>query len=231
MSWKFGPFTVSTRDVVSVDTINESFLSIIEEVTGELNEHNFAEDAFDGTTSGGQARADLAEDIGIRLHHTKQEADPNAVPAATAATPTNIPVSTRWTELESSFNKTVVTKGGSLWIIASFQLGGSNGAGLASEYGALFSIEFDGVILGDSLLGSGDIDNDSMAATSLATATFVFGPTPAIFFTNAGAVVIEAVVKVGPGTYLIRPVFRNPKIGDLQEQHISNRELIIVEQR
>lgn len=223
MSWKYGPFTVSTREVVDVDTINESLLAIIEEVTGELNEHNFAEDAFAGVD-----RTILAEDIGLRLHHEFQEANPNDPPTAAANTPNVVPVSTRWQAVDPTMTKTVTTKGGKLWIMASFQCRTN------ATYGALFAIEINGVVLGDSLIGSGDIDNDRLDQPSgggVAPFTFNLGSVPCVWLPNAGALVIEAVVTVSPGQYIIRPVMRNPRLGDNDDQEVSNRELIVLEQR
>lgn len=222
MSWKFGPFTVSTRDVVDVDTINESLLSVIEEVTGELNEHNFAENAFDNSD-----RGKLAEDIGIRVHHVYQEADPNDPADGSATTPNVLPVSTRWQAVDPTLTKTITTKGGKLWIIASFQ------CQIAATFGALFAIEINGTVLGDSLIGTGDIDNDRLAQASggVAPFSFTFGPVPCVWLPNAGAIVIEAVVPVSPGQYVIRPVIRNPRLGSEVIQEVSNRELIVLEMR
>ncbi len=224
MSWKFGPFTVSTRDVVDVGTINESLLSVIEEVTGELNEHNFAENAFDNSD-----RGKLAEDIGFRVHHAYQEADPNHPSGATTAvdTPNVLPVSTRWQAVDPTLVKTVTTKGGKLWVMASFQ------CRINATFGALFAIEINGTILGDSLIGTGDIDNDRLAQASggVAPFSFTFGPVPCIWLPDAGAIVIEAVVPVSPGQYVIRPVIRNPRLGTEVVQDVSNRELIVVEMR
>jgi len=222
MSWKFGPFTVSTRDVVDVDTINESLLSVIEEVTGELNEHNFAENAFDNSD-----RGKLAEDIGIRVHHAFQAANPNDPADGSAITPNVLPVSTRWQAVDPSLTMTITTKGGKLWIIASFQ------CQIAATFGALFAIEINGTVLGDSLIGTGDIDNDRLAQASggVAPFSFTFGPVPCIWLPDAGAIVIEAVVPVSPGQYVVRPVIRNPRLGSEVIQEVSNREFIVLEMR
>jgi len=225
MSWKFGPFTVSTREVADIESINEDFLSVVEEVTGELNEHNFVENAFSAETD----RAKLADNVGIRLHHMYRTADPNvAVDDADPVKPHTIPVSTSWRPLDSTYEKLVVTNGGDLWILASFQV--KTGA----VYGALFALEINGTVMGDTLVGTGDIDNDQLESLDIvASGTVDFGALPSVWLPNAGAIVVEGVVTVSPGSYLIRPVIRNPRLhsNDVDKQEISNQELIIVEMR
>lgn len=225
MSWKFGPFTVSTREVADIESINENFLSVVEEVTGELNEHNFALDAFSAEAD----REKLSDNVGIRLHHMYRTADPNAVvDDADSTRPHDIPISTSWRPLDSTYEKLVVTNGGDLWILASFQV--KTGA----VYGALFALEINGTVMGDTLIGTGDIDNDQLDSFDIVNGGIVdFGALPSIWLPNAGAMVVEGVVTVPPGTYLIRPVIRNPRLhpNDVNKQEISNQELIIVEMR
>jgi hypothetical protein len=215
VSWKFGPFTVSSQEIVDVDRVNENFYSVIEEVTGELNEHNWAESAF------ASDRTLLAEDIAIRVAGNNRTEEPSNLP-----TRTKVRLGSEWHRIADGLSRTFDSRGGLFWVMASFQIETDQ------LVGAHFAIEVDGVALGDSLVGSGDMAND-LVFSPTGTPLFSFvGPTVWYPY-DGGPVVVSALIELGPGIHKLTAVVRNPELFNdgsfTNAMFVANREIIIVE--
>ena len=71
MSWRFPRYEIRDQDVIDYHAWNENAIPFVEEATGMLNEHNFKYGGLNDLSK-------WADDVGYRLHHVKQEADPNS---------------------------------------------------------------------------------------------------------------------------------------------------------
>jgi len=222
MSWRYGPFVVEQDYVADIDTVNDNFRAIVGEVTAQLNEHNFARNSFSD-------RSLWAEDIGLKLNHVK-------VNYAAACASETVQPAFDWRPLGVNFNKSFVTKCRKVWVCASFQ------AGFALEYGVFLALELDGIVLGESLLGSGDHGNDlidKLDVSLFPTISYSFGATPGIFMPlgstpvaqqRGGPFVLDAVIDIPPGEHIIRPVFFSLKQAGFSEiGNLGDYELIVME--
>ena len=66
MAWKYPKYDIRNGYVVDVDPINDNFLTVVNEVSGALNEHNFEADSTALT------RDQLAEDAAMHMHISRQ---------------------------------------------------------------------------------------------------------------------------------------------------------------
>lgn len=80
MSWRFPRYRVNDQDVIDYHAWNENAIPFVEEATGMLNEHNFKYGGLNDLSK-------WADDVGYRLYHVKQEADPNGFNASAFGTP------------------------------------------------------------------------------------------------------------------------------------------------
>tara|TARA_Y100001973_G_C5131296_1_gene297907 strand:- start:87 stop:863 length:777 start_codon:yes stop_codon:yes gene_type:complete len=219
MSWKYPKRPIRGTHVVAIDAINENLLTVSEESSGYLNEHNFKGLGLDKTgellkasdpseliatrqgqgTSGGDK---LPEDIAYRIHY-------NYV----AGTNPNNKNGTNWVFLDGTdFFQTVNQTGmvlrgnfrGSLvWICASFTLHSHqvpaplfyDVIGKQKGFGFNVGILVDGAIVPESIVGSTDITQENfMTGTN--------DPKGGGGINGArNAVVVDAVVYVPPGAH------------------------------
>jgi hypothetical protein len=227
MAWKIIPFTVSADEVVDIHRINTNFLVVVEEVTGGLNEHNWAEDAFTD-------RDLLAEDVALRIKSNQMGAstDPTSPTSGT-----DVEFGQEWHAIAPNLDYTLVTKGGLIWLMASFQFDTD------LMWGVNFAIELDGNVLGDSLLGSGDSSNDLItlwggsvyapAGTSDIAAPALWGG-GGVDSQGGFGVVVSAMVELPAGSYTFRTVVRNVRrtldiSRSHNSMHVTNAELILLE--
>lgn len=219
MAWKFGPFVVTSGDVVDVDTVNEVFASVVDEVSAQLNEHNFDRGGF-------STRSRWADDIALSLQHVFVAID-------TAPNAEDVEISQSWHPISTTFAKTFTTKCRKVWVLASFQIN------LATIYGSSLALELDGAVLGESILGSGDYGNDLLDEFVIASGvgTIALGSTPGLFVASPAAVapqkgcpvVLDAIIDLPPGVHTVRPVVRTLRRYAADAIELGDYDLIVVE--
>lgn len=229
MSWKFPRHNIRSGYVMDVDDLNENIWEFVEEINGNLNEHNFASSGF--------SRANVADDAVMRLWVDSTSADPSDR-TATPTGYTDLSNSVGW---QSAGLSKTFTGGGVLWII------GSLAASLAYP-GCLFGIRVDGKVLPWSVVGSTDFEQEPVGAMIGGGAYRTNGGT---YILGSGAddgrgnvtaapqlsyfpVVVEGIAPVADGNHTVEVVA-------MVQQHswgasgntfrIFNRELIVIELR
>jgi len=251
MSWKYPPSPIKTGHVIDNIAVNDNFLSVIEESTGYLNEHNF--DAADYIV----ARADLEAGYALKLFYSRP--NPAAAPNANAV-PAGATVPANWVRLNGAsqyqtFSKaglslTFTSRGGPTWICGSFTLHNQvlprpaskdaddyTTTGLLSKrkgFGFNAAIELDGIILNESLIGSGDPMNDYFNNDSNTTddGITVFPKGGGGVQGAANALVVDTVIDLVPGIHTIRIAIldiRGSNGRDKDIPAISSRELFALE--
>lgn len=251
MSWKYPTSPIKTGHVIDNIAINDNFLSVTEEATGYLNEHNF--DASDYIVS----RADLQPGYALKLFYSRP--DPAAAPNSNTV-PRGSTVPSEWVRLNGAsqyqtfakkgLSLTFTSRGGPTWLCGSFTLHNHviprpsstkpsdyTTTGLLSKrkgFGFNAAIELDGIILNESLIGSGDpmndyFDNESNTTDDGITA-FPKGGGGVQGAVNA--LVVDTVVDLVPGTHTIRIAvldIRGSNGRDKDMPAISSRELFALE--
>jgi hypothetical protein len=198
-----------TGEVVAHDLM-EALIPFQEEVSGRLNEHNFAADAF----AAGEHNAGMALAVGLlseAVNPTENGAVESEWEDGGTFTNRQIDNNSAWTRIPVSatafMEKSVTTKGGMLWITASFQ------ATYIDESTADYSISParlpDPVLnhLGNSLAGTmwairvdGVVTEPGNCGEDIP-----FEGTLGYRLVNQ-AIVIEALTPADPGTHLVEVV-------------------------
>jgi len=247
VSWRFPVYPIQPGYVLGTDQFNENFLCVTEEVSGRLNEHNFA-----ATPISLLARDNLTSDAFNRLHYSTPDlpfpsviaytSKPNWVVISTLDSwQTFEDVDTAGSEVDSKgVRLAYIGAGGPTWICASFTVHAGNDTTeeLQKGYGYLFALEVDGVIMGESLLGSGDLDQELYARGRIfvtPTADQLDEPQGGGGISGARlAIVLDAVVDLLPGNHVVKVAVMNLR-GSMAstatnpDTYISTRELFALE--
>ena len=158
MAWKYPKFDIRSGYVVDIDPINDNLLSVVGEISGTLNEHNF------NSEEGGEvplSRLQLDAGAAFRLH-TSSKAMANEVTSPINSDLLKIQQTDGWQTFDSDGAVLeFVSRGAMTWLCASFQIMatyGTNTSPLEKKqkgYGLLVALKLDGTVIYDSLLGSG----------------------------------------------------------------------------
>lgn len=257
MAWKYPPNLIKGDYVVDSIAINENFLSVVEETSGYLNEHNFmlAKDFF-------LERPALAPGYSMKLYRSYGSAgsDANTIPAG-ATLPTGwVKVATTpgfQTFSDPGLTLSFTSRGGPTWVCGSFNLHntslGDGRLGRASSFASVgvagvpvndgtiiairkgmgfnCAIALDGSILNESLVGSGDATNDFYVDEDN-TSTKVFPKGGGGIQGAANAIVVDAIVDLEPGPHTIRIAIENILSSNGRTPNkaaISSREIFALE--
>lgn len=239
MSWRYKLYDIEPEQVVAIGPINENFQPFVEELSGGLNEHNFAADAF--------TRDNFATDMALRLHRS--------IPAVIIQNPLtgyDNPTLADWVDIqaqdgwqsftESGLRLEFVGRGGTTYICASFNihcgtnrtweypddlpdpLASPNGGRVPKfrqmGFGYLVALRVNGAVLHETILGSGDPSQDDFRAYKMTQQASApernykdpIGALPQGGGGLAGArlpIVVDAVVELLPGTNLIEVAVMN----------------------
>ena len=202
MPWYYPPQPVIASEVLDIEVINRNLHAWQMEVGGELNEHNIAEDGLSGDTH------EAEDGLSAAFHSEKDRVDPYG------GSQTDIEHVIYWSDLDG-MEKTFVTKGGKVLLVASFQLGRPSFSSDPRQSGLMFAFEVDGSVLFGSLCGSGDLSNDIVAGGTGLTFTPDAGGYTIDWGTGPGLrrayfpVVLEKVVHLTPGEHTVKVVSRN----------------------
>lgn len=227
MTWRHPERTLKDGAAIDVEDTNRAFKPFVDELSGRLNEHNFAEDAFqDG---------DLAEDIAVRtgsegVFVDAREGTGSSAPGAGYwgydADVMDVPTSAVWAPVNDMVKVIEVPDGGAMAEVTfSCQ---SMGYNTTDAPHMQIGIEVDGALVEESINGSMDVSAEGQG--------FWLGGSGILF-----PMQVTAIVELGEGTHTIRGVVRNyhPEqqggasstgSGALRRfSHIGSRELIITE--
>jgi len=220
--------------VIDIDAVNENFLSISEESTGYLNEHNFTGPGLNSqgnqlqvqelsqliATRSGALTNQLPEDIAYRLHYsvpTKSRRPDDLL----ASNWTNYGANDFYvTQAIPGFSMTRTFVGGVVWVCCSFTLHNHKKpafsdlatfreeTSLSKGFGFNVALEIDGAIVPESLVGTGDITQENFmnqAQTQAGNGRLNTKPKGGGGINGArNAVVVDAVVNLTPGRHTIR---------------------------
>ena len=202
MSWKFPDKYFSSSGVMNTEDTNEAMLSSVEELTGELNEQNFARNAFTTATN---------YDKDVAYRHAKLEVDVKGFDAQLGPesmfldnNTAILAVNTTWQSISDQntntpFRYNFVSRGGLLFITA--RLTGSDlnvDAGVGASSIKLrpisFALKLNGALIPESVDGNLDVLEYTRDRFTANTATF--------------SVNIDFVVPVVPGDTTVELVAR-----------------------
>lgn len=223
MAQIFPKYNPKTGEVMDTDVYNENFRTVVEEVGGRLNEHNWKAGAISDID-------DCSADYVLRTGHSYETVNWTTLNSfgQPAANPTNAFKVNQLMEWQSinDLSTTFISKGLMLWIMASLQYdgaellsGGSNNYYSYLEFGIQFAIRVNGVVVEESIVGGLERSNDVKGEG---------------YCCDIAPVVIDAVVFVPPGSVSIDIVARMPKNSDFKTSdsyyfEVFNRELIVIE--
>ena len=249
MSWRFPRYKINDQDVIDYYAWNENALPFVEEATGMLNEHNFKYGAFNDLSK-------WDDDVGYRLHHVQQAADPNSYRIHDPGPPTRggvsngvrdddgdndgdadeegIPANFIWMISRGGWSRiddmiiTVNTpaQGAQLWIqfSAQFELWRGSTVSISSgiDWGAQLAIRVAGTVVYESLVGSGEVENDpASGAAGVRNAPAIWG--------RRYPVSMDCIVNVPPGSHVVEVVFYSESANYDTSHFVSNRELTVLE--
>jgi len=224
MSHVFPRHRPKLGEPINADDVNEAFRTTIDTVQGHLGEHNWADGAI-------ASRGDMAADVALRAAGTSQAVDWTTFNAANE--PASGPVGAheassnmQW-ETEPQTTVTCNTRGGIVWIMASWQMDAGESTSIASYFdrlvGCQFAIKLDGYIVEETIIGGMERANDKRGE-ALAW--------------DIAPQVIDCVLPLEPGQHTISLAFRQsrntswlpmPGAPDRLFYELFNREIIVIE--
>ena len=252
MAWRYPPQYIGPNYAVDNSPINEAFTAVVGEASGALNEHNFPS-SDDILADNLLERSNLSDDAAMRLHYAS---------SPTSTYPRSYNSKTGWVEIsiadgwqsftEDGCTLEFLSLGGATWLNASFNVhcGFNNISIVQKGYGYNFALELDGVMLAESMLGTGDsvsefYNGPNGRAAKLVPTKLAHLNTPQGGGGIAAAripIVVDAVVDLTPGPHTLRLLVMNirgrmrggNKSGEQyrtpsKETYISTRELFALE--
>lgn len=222
MSWAYPKHTFETGDPLDCEAMNDTIAAYASEVNGNLNQHNWQTD----TLLDLQGLSQVEPSIGLQIYEGGATVDPHAATSSMAVAPHR----TRWSPIDGT-EVEFTSRGGKAFVIISFQV--HQPSVVAASSGLNFAIELDGVVMNDTLLGTGDESNDFLDTALGATVgggevTYDYGTSPSIRAAQTKCLV-SGVFQLEPGEHIVRLVARNLfTINGTPPQYISQRETIIL---
>tara|TARA_R100000654_G_scaffold27339_3_gene51382 strand:- start:9583 stop:10317 length:735 start_codon:yes stop_codon:yes gene_type:complete len=218
MGWRYPKHDIQTGYAADNEALNENFHGVIDEVSGSIDEHNINTDIPVIT------RGQLAADAAFVLHRSAPSLVPN---------PTDYINQTHWSRgkisaaegwqtynvdgLKMKFEAT----GGTTWLCASAQITASEGkpSFFQKGFGYNVALMLDGVIIYDSLLGSGDTDTDFYMGYQQRGARLIPSSKNDLSVPQCGGglsgaqlpVCVDAVVELSPGVHVLELAVMNIK--------------------
>jgi len=172
MSWKYPKYRVRNTQVVDLEDVNANFKEFADELGGQLNEHNWKENAIVATTSLEKDAAYAWHSAGAFVQRGSDWPQP-----VTGGSPQDQLISARpvWTPLDDC-TLTFTSPNCLLWIHGSCQIiqGPVDGtSGLPDDTGTIWTgsyfvdvqvaIRIDNYVVPESIVGGVEVDNDSFS--------------------------------------------------------------------
>tara|TARA_R110000796_G_scaffold147836_1_gene264672 strand:- start:650 stop:1384 length:735 start_codon:yes stop_codon:yes gene_type:complete len=218
MGWRYPKHDIQTGYAADNEALNENFHNVIDEVSGSINEHNINTDIPVIT------RAKLAENAAFVLHRSVPSLIPN---------PTDYSGQSNWSRgkisaaegwqtynidgLRMKFEAT----GGTTWLCASAQITASEGKAsfFQKGYGYNVALMLDGVVVYDSLLGSGDTDTDFYMGYQQRGSKLNIAAKNDLSIPQCGGglsaaqlpICVDAIIELSPGEHVIELAIMNIK--------------------
>ena len=225
--WLYFPNIPTNGDILDVRRLNQNFEVVSQASAGGLGEHAWTEGFVNSASM-------MAHDIALRHTHKRTVRNPFL-----KAGWTQIELSQAWRDVDPAgvvLHKTIFSRGGQVYIEASFGLSNANSLAGVSP-GLCVAILVDGEVRHESVIGSGDPSSDDLRAGAgykfstgaLAPVVNSDGYAPAIRAAQTG-VVLSCVVRLSPGRHRVSVGYRNPLPGDEPDsQYVTQGELNILE--
>tara|TARA_R110002096_G_scaffold146133_2_gene304430 strand:- start:819 stop:1454 length:636 start_codon:yes stop_codon:yes gene_type:complete len=210
MSWRFPKHKLSAGQTVTPENLNEGLRPTAEELSGQLNEHNWKEATIPSFTN-------CQSDCAFVWHSTGVYSD--ADPGNYGVNFLEFPATATWQQLEDT-KVTKSTPACILWIHASFQVMPIvfTSSGLPTLGAAIM---VDGQVIQETIVGSGDLSNESSLG-SQATGIQMLG----VPFATSVA------LPVASGEHTVSIVVRaNPTATNDKGIVVQSRELIVLQMR
>lgn len=219
----------ATGDTIDPDDWNDNFRILYDEMSGRLNEHNHQSSAFQ--------RTDLDPSAVYRATHVHGDDETTPTQFTTGVNTYATPRDGAWHQvIATTFGDTTGTEfpGGLVWFIASFQASFdlAGGESRAQDH-QQFALRIDGVLIPETITGSGEPDNDLIPTGDDSNPPF---PGPTIEDDGVGVHTIEAVsldwlLEIDPGVHTVELVARRAvlNLGSVpNDGYVKNRELIVL---
>jgi hypothetical protein len=208
---------------MDVESYNESFRPVVEELGGRLGENNWKAGAISSID-------DCSAGYVLRVKHAYKEVNWTnlnsfGTPEANPTDAFKVNQLMEW-QVVDDLSVTFTTRGLLLWILASLQYDGAEllHSGSADywsylEFGIQFAIRVNGLVVEESIVGGLERANDVKGEG---------------YCSDIAPVVFDALVPVPPGGVTIEIVARMPKNTSLKTSEdyyfeVFNRELIVIE--
>lgn len=220
MAWKYPRTRQRNGSPVDADAFNEDIESMLQDIQGNLNEHNWASGAFPAAT-------DYTKSAAIRFGRQVEEVNPRLPLNPTPALLANV-VSGNAVRTETNFqwvpvlSRTVRVDPSVLWMMASFQHSASIPADPSERTGIIYALRLDGIVLTETILGSGNRNNDPNGEGVDGIGTHMAFDLEAVVPVTGGSHTIELVARMAMGIEM-----QTPAADDYWMIH--NREIIVVE--
>tara|TARA_R110000751_G_scaffold112516_1_gene211411 strand:+ start:1350 stop:2027 length:678 start_codon:yes stop_codon:yes gene_type:complete len=223
MAQVFPKYNPKAGEVMDKDTYNENFRTVVEEVGGRLNEHNWKAGAISDVE-------DCSAGYVLRTEHSYKTVNWTTLnsfgqPEANPTGAFKVEQLMEWQAIDD-LSTVFTSRGLLLWVMASFQYDGAEllQAGSVNyysylEFGVQFAIRINSAVVEESIVGGLERSNDVKGEG---------------YCCDIAPVVLDAVVFVPPGTVSIDIVARMPKNSDFKTSEdyyfeVFNRELIVLE--
>lgn len=221
MAWKYPKHRTRDTQPMDLDALNTNFETVVQEMQGNLNEHNWASGGFVSeytTTMGAVLRVKRSSES---VNVMTQFGTPPATKAAViSGTPYQVTPNYEWDVVMTHVVKTDATN---LWIMASFQHSVSDVATTART-GIQYALRLDGTVLTETITGSGERSTDPNGEGIDGDGTHMPFAIEALIPAVAGPHRIELVARMAAAGFA-SGVFTSS--GDYWMVH--NREMITVE--
>lgn len=195
MAWKYPRYRNVAGEVMDLEAINENFETVVQEMQGQLNEHNWGYNAFTNPTDytiGACLRTDqTTEEVEAMLPGTVAPGTIAALVSGTAYQ--TVPVF----DWDVVMTTTIRTSTTTLWISASFQHAYS--ALATSRQGIQYAIRVDGIEVVETITGTGNRANDQNGEGIDGRGTNMPFVLDAIFPVIAGQHTIQLVARMCSG--------------------------------
>jgi len=247
MSWRYKLYNIEPEQVVTIDPINDNFQPYVEELGGALNAHNFDDEALSLSNF---------KDSAAHIFHLSQANNVGlgklGYDNSTAANWVIIRANESWQSFPNTgLTLTFTARASKVYLCASFNIhcGTNKTYTLDSDgnrvpayrqlgYGYLVALRFDGTVLNETIVGSGDAGVDAFSANDFnrTSTEKVEFKKPQGGGGTAGArlpLTVDAVLDIVPGEHTVEVVVMNIKGSmrtiESRNTFIGQRELFALE--
>jgi hypothetical protein len=220
MAWKYPRTRQRNGSPMDVEALNSDMEHMLQDMQGNLNEHNWKSGAFPATT-------DFTKGACLRVCTRYEQVNPRAALTESPQQTVDVvsgPVLKTETNFQwvSVMSRDVRVDASMLWMMASFQHSASLPSAASQRTGIIYALRLDGIVLTETLLGSGNRVNDSSGEGVDGIGTHMGFVLEAVVPVTSGLHRVELVVRMAMGVEM-----QMPPADDYWMIH--NREIIVME--